>query len=109
MQPQITEVSALLVFAAWDNLTEERIDAYIKRISTVRNVSEDSLKRIKEVMETQLKNTAEENFIWNSNQAYIALGIGLVAAAEQNINSTHQWKALIMRRWMKFYNSKKKG
>ena len=50
LQPQITEASALLVFAAWDNLTEERIGAYIKRISTVREVSEDSLKRIKEVM-----------------------------------------------------------
>ena len=88
MQPQITEASALLVFAAWDNLTEERINAYIKRISTVRNVSEDSLKQIKLMLETQLKNMAEENFTWNSRQAYIALGIGLVAAAEQNIDST---------------------
>ncbi|MES1181647.1 MAG: NAD(P)H-dependent oxidoreductase [Flavobacterium sp.] len=88
MQPQITEASALLVFAAWDNLTEERIDAYIKRISTVRNVSENSLKRIKEMTEVQLKNSAEQNFIWNSKQGYIALGIGLVAAAEGNIDST---------------------
>lgn len=88
MQPQITEASALLVFAAWDNLTEERIDAYIKRISTVRNVNEDSLKQIKAMLETQLQNTAEQNFIWNARQAYIALGIGLVAAAEENIDST---------------------
>jgi nitroreductase len=88
MQPQITEASALLVFAAWDNLTEERIDAYIKRISTVRNVNEDSLKQIRVMLETQLKNGAEENFAWNARQAYIALGIGLVAAAEENIDST---------------------
>jgi nitroreductase len=88
MQPQITEAAALLVFAAWDNLTEARIDAYIERISTVRQVSEDSLKHIKDVMETQLKNTVEQNFVWNSKQAYIALGIGLVAAAEENIDST---------------------
>jgi nitroreductase len=88
MQPQITEASALLVFAAWDNLTQERIDAYINRISIVRNVAEDSMVRIKEVLETQLKNTAEQNFSWNSKQAYIALGIGLVAAAEENIDST---------------------
>jgi nitroreductase len=51
-------------------------------------VSEDSLKHIKDVMETQLKNTVEQNFVWNSKQAYIALGIGLVAAAEENIDST---------------------
>jgi nitroreductase / dihydropteridine reductase len=88
MQPQITEASALLVFAAWDNLTEERIDTYVKRISMVRNVTEDSLKQIKVMLETQLKNTAEQNFIWNSKQVYIALGIGLVAAAEENIDST---------------------
>ena len=88
MQPQITEASALLVFAAWDNLTEERIEAYIKRISIVREVSEDSLKQIKLMLETQLKNTAEQNFTWNARQAYIALGIGLVAAAEENIDST---------------------
>ena len=87
-QPQITEASALLVFAAWDNLTEERIEAYIKRISIVREVSEDSLKQIKLMLETQLKNTAEQNFTWNARQAYIALGIGLVAAAEENIDST---------------------
>jgi nitroreductase len=88
MQPQITEAAVLLVFAAWDNLTEARIEAYIERISTVRQVSEDSLKHIKDVMGTQLKNTVEQNFIWNSKQAYIALGIGLVAAAEENIDST---------------------
>lgn len=39
-------------------------------------------------METKLKNTSEENFMWNPKQAYIALGIGIVAAAEENIDST---------------------
>jgi len=88
MQPQITEASALLVFAAWDNLTQERIDKYIARISSVRDVNEESLSHIKQLLETQLKNTVEQNFIWNSKQAYIALGVGLVAAAEANIDST---------------------
>ena len=88
MQPQITEASALLVFAAWDNLTQERIDKYIARISSVRDVNEESLSHIKQLLETQLKNTVEQNFIWNSKQAYIALGVGLVAAAEANVDST---------------------
>ena len=35
-----------------------------------------------------LKNTVDQNFIWNSKQAYIALGVALVAAAEANIDST---------------------
>lgn len=88
MQPQITEASALLVFAAWDNLTQERIDAYIKRISAVREVSEASLSQIKTMIATTLKNTEADNFIWNAKQSYIALGIGLVAAAEEKIDST---------------------
>lgn len=88
MQPQITEASAVLVFAAWDNLTEDKIDTYINLVSEVRNVSEGSLKTIKAIIGSQLKNTAEQNFIWNSKQAYIALGIALIAAAEEHIDST---------------------
>jgi nitroreductase / dihydropteridine reductase len=88
MQPQITEASAVLVFAAWDNLTEDKIDTYINLVSEVRNVSEGSLKTIKGIIGSQLKNTAEQNFIWNSKQAYIALGIALIAAAEEHIDST---------------------
>ncbi len=88
MQPQITEAAALLVFAAWDNLTKERIEAYITRILTVRHVSEESLNQLKIMIESQLKNTPEQNFTWNAKQAYIALGIALVAAAEEKIDST---------------------
>lgn len=88
MQPQIAESSALLVFAAWDNLTEERIDAYINRILIVRNTSEDHLKGIKDMMKAQLNNSTEQNFNWNARQVYVALGIALVAAAEERIDST---------------------
>jgi len=88
MQHQIIEASALLVFAAWESLTQEKINEHISLISKVREVSEESLKHIKELIETQLKNTAEENFIWNSKQSYIALGIGLAAAASERIDST---------------------
>jgi nitroreductase/dihydropteridine reductase len=88
MQPQITEASALLVFAPWDKITPEKINCYIDQIAKERNVSFDSLKEIKELLETQLKNSDSDNFVWNSKQAYIALGVGLVAAAEEEIDST---------------------
>lgn len=87
-QPQITEASALLVFAAWDNVTPERIDEYIKLVATTRNVTEDSLKPARAEMEELLKNTAEDNFKWASKQAYIALGMGLAAAALNKIDTT---------------------
>lgn len=88
MQPQITEASALLVFAAWDKITSEKINIYIDQIAKDRNVPVDSLNHVKELIEAQLKNSDSDNFIWNSKQAYIALGFGLVAAAEEEIDST---------------------
>ena len=87
-QPQITEASALLVFAAWDQVTQQHIDDYFTRIEMIRKVSQDSLKNMKTLIEEKLKNSDSDNLIWNSKQAYIALGIALVAAAEENIDST---------------------
>jgi nitroreductase/dihydropteridine reductase len=88
MQPQITEASALLVFAPWDKITPEKINSYMEQIAKERNVSVDSLKEMKDLIEIQLKNSDSDNFIWNSKQAYIALGVALVAAAEAEIDST---------------------
>ena len=87
-QPQITEASALLVFAAWDTLTLEKIENYIALIAKERNVSVESLKSMQDVIASQLKNSDSDNFIWNSKQAYIALGFALVAAAVEEIDST---------------------
>jgi len=87
-QPQITEASALVVFAAWDTLTEERISVYINQIAKDRNVSIESLKPLQQQIENQLQNSDADNLNWNSKQAYIALGIGLAAAAEEKIDST---------------------
>jgi nitroreductase len=87
-QPQITEASSLLVFATWDKLTSEKINIYIEDIAKQRNVSVDSLKEVKQIIEAQLNKNDADNFIWNSKQTYIALGIALVAAAEIEIDST---------------------
>lgn len=87
-QPQITEASAVVVFATWDHLTQDRIDAFIALNAEERNQSEESLKQLRVAIESQLKNSDSDNFIWNSKQTYIALGIGLLAAAEEKIDST---------------------
>lgn len=87
-QPQITEASALLIFAVWDKLTLDKIDAYMQLIAKERNVPVASLNDFHETIAKQLKNSDEDNFIWNSKQAYIALGVALVAAAIEEIDST---------------------
>lgn len=88
MQPQVIEASVLLVFAAWENVTNQKINEFITLVSTTRNVSEDSLKHKKEAMQALLKNTAKDNFNWAAKQAYIGLGIGLVAATLEKIDTS---------------------
>ncbi|MDA5093742.1 NAD(P)H-dependent oxidoreductase [Aliiroseovarius sp. KMU-50] len=87
-QAQITEGSHLLVFAAWDNYTAERIDEVVGLNITERGDLPlihgyyDNLKA------NYVPRDAEVNYAHAARQAYIALGIALVAAAEQEVDST---------------------
>jgi nitroreductase/dihydropteridine reductase len=87
-QPQITEASALFVFTVWDKITSERIDIFINQIARERNLTIDSLKPFQSQMESLLKNNDKDNIEWSAKQVYLALGIGLLAAAEEKIDST---------------------
>lgn len=87
-QNVITECSALIVFAVWENLTQQKLNEYLKLIKSKRNVSEADELKLKNFVMPQLQNPAEQKFIWNCKQAYIALGIGLAAAALEHIDST---------------------
>lgn len=87
-QAQITDGSHLLVFAAWDNYTAERIDEVTGLNVEARgdlpmlNAYYDNLK------DSYLPRDTEVNYAHAARQAYIALGVALVAAAEQQVDST---------------------
>ena len=87
-QAQITDGSHLLVFAAWDTYTADRIDAVTDLNVKVRgalpmlNAYYDNLKN------NYVPRDAEVNYAHAARQAYIALGVALVAAAEQEVDST---------------------
>jgi nitroreductase / dihydropteridine reductase len=87
-QPQITEGSHLIVFAAWKNITQEHIDAYIKNIADTRNISLESLDGFKQNMIGLMSRPQEVNQNWAARQAYIGLGFGLVAAANEAVDAT---------------------
>ena len=87
-QPQITEASHLLVFAAWDNVTDARITEFLELTAKERNVSVESLDQTKGYLDNLTNNTAEQNFNWSARQAYIALGTALIAAASQEVDAT---------------------
>ena len=46
-QPQIVEGSHLLVFAAWENVTEEHVNNYIRDIIETRGVAPETLDAFK--------------------------------------------------------------
>mgnify|MGYP003943495585 CR=1 FL=1 len=87
-QAQITEGSHLLVFAAWDNYTAERIDE-VTALSTGERGELPMLNAYYENLKNNyLPRDAEVNYAHAARQAYIALGVALVAAAEQQVDST---------------------
>lgn len=88
-QPQIVESSHLLVFAAWDNVTPAHIETFINHTATVRNMPVEGLADFKNTLLNMAKNnTQEQNFNWAARQAYIAFGVGLVAAAAEQVDAT---------------------
>jgi len=88
-QPQIVEGSHLLVFAAWDNITEEQINEYINNTAETRGVTLDSLSGFKNaLLGIANRNTQEQNFQWSARQAYIAFGTAIAAAATEKVDAT---------------------
>lgn len=87
-QSPITDGSHLLVFAAWDNYTTERID----NVAQLNKAARGDLPLIDgyyaNLKETYLPRDAEVNYAHAARQAFIALGFGILAAAEQEVDST---------------------
>lgn len=86
---QISTASHLLVFAAYNKVTTEHVKDMINLMASERNISNDSLKGLFDMMDSYFKSKSdEENRNWADKQAYIALGTALIAAANQRLDST---------------------
>ncbi|MDF2433663.1 MAG: hypothetical protein JWP44_3294 [Mucilaginibacter sp.] len=88
-QPQVTEASHLLVFAAWDSITPEKIDYVYDQIVRERNLPADALtdyvNRLKDMFSAF---TQEEQFNWAAKQTYLTFGVATTAAAIEKIDAT---------------------
>lgn len=87
-QLQIVDSSHLLVFAAWDKITTERVEDYISLNAEKRKVSLESLDGLKSKLLNISKRSDEENFELAARQAYIAFATGIAAAAEERVDAT---------------------
>ena len=108
-QPQIVEGSHLIVFAAWDDISEDKIDEYMQQIADVRGVSLDSLKDFRtSLINTVQSRTSEERYEWAARQVYIALGTALTAAAVEKVDATPM-EGFIPEKVDEILNLKEKG
>ena len=87
-QTPITDGSHLLVFAAWDNYTEARIDEVADLNVKLRGDLPLIGQYYGNLKSNYLPRDAEINYAHAARQAYIALGIAMVAAAEQEVDCT---------------------
>jgi nitroreductase/dihydropteridine reductase len=87
-QPQVVESSHLLVFAAWNEVTEEKIDKFIQLVSETRDVPVEALADYRGAIASIMKRPKEAQANWAARQVYLAMGTALVAAAELTIDST---------------------
>ena len=87
-QTPITDGSHLLVFAAWDNYTAARID----EVAALNVEKRGDLPLIGQyygnLKANYVPRDAEVNYAHAARQAYIALGYAMIAAAEQEVDST---------------------
>lgn len=88
-QEQITAASHVLVFAAFDEYTKERVDAPFAQQEVERGLPAGFADGYKDGLFQQLSaQTKDQNFQHAARQAYIALGTALAAAAELKVDAT---------------------
>lgn len=83
------ECSHVIVFAAWDEYTPERIDAIYDKTTDERGLVRGRFKRYTDMLKENFgKMSREEQFQHAANQSFIALGLALAQAAELKVDST---------------------
>jgi nitroreductase len=88
-QTQIIDSSHLLIFAAWDTYTADRINQAFDMTEKIRNFKSESgdIYRQK-LLSTYPTRDAETNYNHAAKQAYIGLGTALIAAAYEEVDCT---------------------
>ena len=88
-QGQITDCSHLLVFAAWDTYTAERINAMFDMTNAQRGGTNEGWENYRQMLlNSYPARDAQTNFEHAARQAYIGLGAALIAAAFEEVDST---------------------
>ena len=88
-QSQVTAASHVIVFAAWDNYTEERINMMFDLTNEIRGFKNDGWEAYRQMLLSSYPTRdAEANYQHAARQAYVALGTALIAAAMEGVDAT---------------------
>jgi len=88
-QSVITDCSHLLVFAAWDTYTAERINKMFDLTNSIRGTKNEGWENYRQMLlNSYPQKDAEENFNHAAKQAYIAFSQAISAAAFEGVDST---------------------
>ncbi|MBI9040981.1 nitroreductase family protein [Lutibacter sp.] len=88
-QAMITDCSHLLVFAAWDTYTEDRINKMFDLTNDVRGFKNEGWENYRQMLLSSYpQKDAEENFNHAAKQAYIAFSAAIIAAAYEGVDTT---------------------
>jgi nitroreductase len=88
-QPVVSDCSHLLVFAAWDTYTEERINYMFDMVNDLRGFKNEGWENYRQqLLGSYPKKSPEENFNHAARQAYIAFSQALSAATFEGVDST---------------------
>ena len=88
-QAQITDGSHVLVFAAWDDYTPERINAMFDFTNAERGGTNEGWENYRQMLlGLYPPRGAEVNFQHAARQSFIGLGAALIAAAFEEVDAT---------------------
>lgn len=88
-QSVITDCSHLLVFAAWDTYTDDRINYMFDLTNEIRGFKNEGWENYRQkLLQMYPQQDAEVNFNHAAKQAYIAFSQAITAAAYEGIDAT---------------------
>jgi nitroreductase len=88
-QQQISQASHVLIFAAWDEYTPERVNAFFEYSNGIRKLPASFTDDYRlSLLDSFGSMSKEQQYFHASKQCYIALGFALLAAAELGVDAT---------------------
>ncbi len=88
-QAQVTDGSHLLVFAAWDNYTADRINRMFDLVNEERGFTNEGWENYRQMLLNSYPGRdAQVNFEHAARQAYIGFGMSVAQAAFEGVDAT---------------------